>query len=74
MTGVYPNLKTYFRMRVGFANDLWALPQQHSWRAGRQATSKGNRHGTIHTIAPQPPSADPLGGPARNPNIMEMFE
>ena len=61
-----------FWIHFSFADDLWAHPQQHRWLARQQATSKSGRHGSVHTIALQTHFADPLGGPARNPNINEI--
>ena len=72
MIGVYPNWKTFFWTHFSFADDLWAHPQQHCWLATQQATSKNSRHRSVHTVALQTHFADPLGGPARNPNINEI--
>ena len=72
MIGVYPTWKTLFWIHFSFADDLWAHPQQHRWLARQQATSKSIRHGNVHTVALQTHFADPLGGPARNPNINEI--
>ena len=72
MIGVYPNWKTFLGICFSFADDLWAHPQQHRWLARQQSTSKSIRHGSVHTVALQIHFADPLGGPARNPNINEI--
>ena len=72
MIGVYPNWKTCLGICFSFADDLWAHPQQHRWLARQQSTSKSIRHGSVHTVALQTHFADPLGGPARNPNINEI--
>ena len=60
MIGVYPTWKTLFWIHFSFADDLWAHPQQHRLPAGQQETSKGSRHGIVHTRRLQTHFADPL--------------